>query len=183
MPDGIDEPHDEAFRASGPLPPDDRLWRHPSEMAASSGVHNRARPVVALAAGLSVSLVAVGFFMIGRWTDPDPDTGRTLTLAPVAPQAAVLTSTTDGPSTIGWLGITAVRTTGGLRVTSCQPSSPASTVLETGDVLLRIDRTAMPDLPALSAFLRTARPGQQVDLRVRRAGTVLDLTVVLGEHR
>ena len=181
MPDGIDEPEDEVFRDAGPLHPDDRLWRHPSEMAVVTPARPRSRPAVALATGLGIGLIAVGFFVIGRWTDADPD--QTLTITPAASQAALISSTTSGPTTIGWLGITAVRATGGLRITSCQPSSPASIVLNPGDILLRIDSAPMPDLAALSSFLRGSRPGQQVALHIKRNGTRVDLTVVLGQHR
>jgi putative serine protease PepD len=114
----FDEGHDEGREDDGPLfaflPPDDRLWRHPSEIgdvptepnptvppSPARSIATLARPVartwsVALAAGLVGALIASGVFvgtgMAGR---------QTTVVEPVMTPATVALEATSGASQSG----------------------------------------------------------------------------------
>ncbi|MFP5257074.1 MAG: S1C family serine protease [Acidimicrobiia bacterium] len=69
-----DDPDDDDRRPSGPpLPPDDRLWRHPSELAARSvdapagpdGIRRRAWPAAALGVVAGAALATSGIVLTG----------------------------------------------------------------------------------------------------------------------
>jgi S1-C subfamily serine protease len=101
---GFDEEEDDLngapSRPSGPLPPDDRLWRHPSELGglgrppaptAPPEPIRRSRPVTALAlasAGLLGAVVVVGALWIAGTTGVDVDPATTAGPAPSLTLAA-----------------------------------------------------------------------------------------------
>ncbi len=98
-----EEGDEERHRANPPLPPEDRLWRHPSELVAGAPApaawqvprtpqdQRNSKAVAALAsAGLAGALVAVGVMWFARPTrvvveEAKPATARAMTTAVFAP--------------------------------------------------------------------------------------------------
>jgi len=98
----------------------------------------------------------------------------------------------DGRIRRGWLGVDAQAVTariagalglphaGGALVAGVAPSGPAAAAgLRPGDVIRAIGAIPL-DAEALPRMLASLPPGRTLDLKVRRAGTVLRLTVRLG---
>ncbi len=112
----FDEPgEEERPETTPPLPPEDRLWRHPSELAGGVPVpaawlppsppsgHRGARTVAALAgAGLAGALVAVGVMWFTRPTRVVEQAAPT-----GAPKAAVETSAAFAPAAVSSEDLTA----------------------------------------------------------------------------
>jgi len=99
----------------------------------------------------------------------------------------------DGRIRRGWLGVDAQAVTGriagalglphagGALVAGVAPGGPAAAAgLRPGDVIRAIGATPL-DAEALPRLLASLPPGRTLDLKVRRAGSVLRLTVRLGE--
>lgn len=96
-----DDDHDDRDAFEPPLPPEDRLWRHPSEMAAGGTGErielvtrpSRGRVVAAAAAGLALGAVATVGVLVGTGTLDEPTDGpaveRVLAAAP-RPEASTL---------------------------------------------------------------------------------------------
>jgi S1-C subfamily serine protease len=107
------EGDDEGPSSHQPLPPEDRLWRHPSELAGGTAgpspwplpgqpqEHRGSRALVALAgAGLAGALVAVGVMWVTRPTrvvveEAEPTRARTMATAAFAPAALPAKSLAD----------------------------------------------------------------------------------------
>ena len=71
----------------------------------------------------------------------------------------------------------------GVRAGGVVPGSPAEKAgLKEGDVMMKLDATAMPGLQAFSDFLKTARAGQTVSVSLLRDGKPLTLSVTLVER-
>ena len=73
---GDDEWEDDAFGGfSAPLPPDDRLWRHPSELELGDGQRRRPRSTgtwpIALVSGLVGSVLTFGIVAVSGVLDPE----------------------------------------------------------------------------------------------------------------
>ena len=87
MPDDEGNPPDPGFRGA-PLPPEDRLWRHPSEVAGPpAGRARRGRSVAALglAAGAGAALALLVAYGVGAFEDPaPPETASERVLTPVS---------------------------------------------------------------------------------------------------
>ncbi len=87
MSDDEADPPDPGFRGA-PLPPEDRLWRHPSEVAPpSAGRPHRGREAVALAlaAGVGAGLALVAAWGVGAFEDPPaPETASERVATPAA---------------------------------------------------------------------------------------------------
>lgn len=71
----------------------------------------------------------------------------------------------------------------GISVAEVRKGSPAEGVLEKGDILLKIDGTALPGEEGLRKAIAQARPGQEITLTILRKGAEKKLTVKLGERR
>src|SRR5579884_1840429 len=96
-------PHDEDDAAwTGPPPPDDRLWRHPSELALPE-VRRLGRPALSVLAGLVVGavLATAGVVLVGGATDPAADTAAGGAHSSGAHSAAVGVAVVPTASTLG----------------------------------------------------------------------------------
>lgn len=74
MPDDEGTPPDPGFRGA-PLPPDDRLWRHPSEVAlptTTRALRGRIGAGMAVAAGGGAALALLVAWGVGAFEDPAP---------------------------------------------------------------------------------------------------------------
>ena len=91
-----------------PPPPDDRLWRHPSELALPPEVRRLGRPALSVLAGLLVgaALATAGVVLFGGASEPASDTlasgahssdSRTGGGLSVVPTASTLGTATVGP--------------------------------------------------------------------------------------
>ncbi|HVF33572.1 MAG TPA: trypsin-like peptidase domain-containing protein [Acidimicrobiales bacterium] len=87
-----------------------------------------------------------------------------------------------GKVTRAWLGIDGDDHEDGAVVRSVRPGGPAHLAgLRADDVIVAIDGTAVPSIAAVVVRLRSYRPGQQLTVRLQRAGGPLDVAVTLGE--
>jgi serine protease DegQ len=70
---------------------------------------------------------------------------------------------------------------GGVEIVALVPGGPAqSSGLERGDVLVRVGEVAVADLSDLEQVLRARNPGDEVEVRVLRAGSPLVRRLALG---
>jgi len=178
-----DDLDDVGFRA--PLPPEDRIWRHPSEL----GVHGTAsdatpeagpRPRRALVAGA----IAAGALLVG---------GAAVALeardADVVERAAPSTSATvavvdaSGPASArpAWLGLHGSDAdVEGALVDEVAPDGPAHRAgLRPGDVVAAVDGRRTATMHELVVLLRRHAPGDEVVLAVVRDGATIDVRVRL----
>jgi len=60
-------------------------------------------------------------------------------------------------------------------------NSPArSAGIQPGDVLIELNGRPLRSIEQMQNYMRTAKPGQKVTLRIWRDGRTFDLTVTLG---
>jgi S1-C subfamily serine protease len=117
---------DEPYAFHPPLPPDDRLWRHPSEMQAAGGPgraggsSGRRRVALAIAAGTAGALlVAAGADFALRADDaPSSAAATTLLLVPTTTLAALVTTPAAPRTTLAAVPTSVV-------ATIAPPTSPA----------------------------------------------------------
>ena len=85
---------------------------------------------------------------------------------------------------LGYLGISGQAGEGddvGVVVAEVLPGSPAAEAgLEAGDVIILLGDEPMYDITELSAAIKLRRPGESVDLTIRRGGDLYVATAVLG---
>jgi len=165
--------------------PDDRVWRHPSELPVAPTGERRpagqpAWPMwpVAVTSGLVASLLAAGTIaLIGSSKSPGPVTLVTTTLT--ASQSAV------------WLGIEGTDLTAaqsapaavasGAVVGRSMPGSPAERAgLAPSDVIVAVNGTSVPNMAALVATLRTHSPGEVVTVEILRGHQLRQMRVTLS---
>ena len=100
--------------------------------------------------------------------------------------AAVQTVTTHPPGSPGYgayLGTVPdmTGTPGGVRLVGVRAGSPAEKAgLRGDDIITRIGSTETPDLQAMTDALRSHKPGEIVEIVVRRGATVTTLRATLG---
>jgi S1-C subfamily serine protease len=71
----------------------------------------------------------------------------------------------------------------GVRVSGVVPDSPAAkAAIREGDVITRVNGTAVASLQEYSNLLRTLTPGQRVTVVVRRGAEDLSIEVTLAER-
>ncbi len=203
-----DEDADDALGPGPPLPPDDRLWRHPSEVAwepaaatiaAPHGRNPRLWPI-ATAAGLTGAVLSVSVAVLLGLTDQAEVTTRS-TQAIVArgvtattERQPVATTVATRPPTV-WVGIEGSDVAvdriaalqphagGGVVVVSVRDDSPALAVgVRADDVLIAVDDAPITSMADFAAHLRTRTPGETAVLTVVRDGATLNLPVVLGRR-
>ncbi len=88
------------------------------------------------------------------------------------------------PTAAGFLGIQGADATGnraGAAITSVEPGSPADDAgLSSDDVVVAVDGTEVTSMIDLAAAIRTAQPGDSLDLTVVSGGQERQVTVTLG---
>lgn len=203
-----DEDADDPSGPGPPLPPDDRLWRHPSEVAweapvativAPHGRNSRLWPVAA-AAGLTGAVLSVSVaVLLGLPDQPDSTTrsaeaivARSITAT--TDRRPVATTVATGPPSV-WVGIEGIDVAddriaalqphagAGVLVVSVRDASPALAVgMRADDVLIAVDGDPVTSMAALAAHLRARTPGETVVFTVVRDGATVDLSVVLGRR-
>jgi hypothetical protein len=101
--------------------------------------------------------------------------------APLPSQVAV---SSNGPPGYGaYLGTVPdmTGTPGGVRLVGVRAGSPAEKAgLRGDDIITRIGATDTPDLQAMTDALRTYKPGETVEILVRRGATITTLRATLG---
>jgi S1-C subfamily serine protease len=71
----------------------------------------------------------------------------------------------------------------GVRVSGVVPDSPAAkAAIREGDVITRVNGTAVSSLQEYSNLLRTLAPGQRVTVVIRRGAEDLSIEVTLAER-
>lgn len=196
----FDDDAAETYGLRPPPHPDDRLWRHPSEMAAGGSAHRPARPVPNRSRGLhwgaiatlgtaSVVLAAGAALLVGVRT---PDVSSSLDQAGVTgglvPESTATTSTLVTPSSETFLGLDAVRRLGievsepddgGVAIAAVDPDGPAAdTGIATDDVIVDVDGTAITDLDTLTSALADHDLGDVVEVTVDPADGTDDAITV-----
>ena len=190
MRDGLEPPFDDGSDRQFPPSPDDRAWRHPSELRGGAGSppagSETRRPGtigLVVAACLGLGLVMFGTLALAGSLadDPEPD--------PVASRAVsdlvyMTSSTTAEPGRSGWLGISAVDEEGrnGVTVTDCDTGSPAADHLLEGDLIVAVDDVPTPRMAQLITILAASAPGHTARIEVERDGRSRLIPVVLGRQ-
>jgi hypothetical protein len=185
MPDGSENPNEPEI-PSVPLPPDDRLWRHPSEVGNQAVVTQSPRGahglVTALVTGLGVGSVLLGGIFMLVWLESGPSTP-----SPTAIEAHVVlvssSTTTQAPPSPGWLGVSAADVDNGVQVTECDPGSPAAEHLKAGDIILAFNGRPVTKLAQLVGFLRSSKSGSLAQIGIERQGTRQTIAVQLAAKR
>ena len=125
---------------------------------------------------------------LNRGDDPVPDPNSVLIALPVD-QVAWMTKEleTYGSVRRGYLGIQLRRTTGaaseslGVLVAGVVPASPADSAgIRTGDRVLAIEGEEAHTAEALTVKVRSARPGDEIELTVLRGTEIFPLRVRVG---
>jgi membrane-associated protease RseP (regulator of RpoE activity) len=193
--DGADWVDDEPFEPRPPLPPEDRLWRHPSELASSplptSPTQStlvadppmrwgRATGLFVVAAAGAV-LVAFAFHLAFQ---PGPaSTSSATTIAP-GPTAAITASVSTmvlAPGGKAWLGITGLDVDGMATVGEVKAGSPAAAAgLLAEDQVVAVDGEPVAGMAELVAVIGQYAPGEACTITVLRKAETVDLVVVLG---
>lgn len=80
-----------------------------------------------------------------------------------------------------WLGVQLARVPGGVEVVGALPDSPAAKAgLKAGDVILELDGQPVTDPDGVRQLVLAHKPGQKVDLKVKRDDKEMMITVELG---
>ncbi|MDA8262598.1 MAG: S1C family serine protease [Actinomycetota bacterium] len=114
------------------------------------------------------------------WATPLPSVGRITSL--VVQHRGVL------HGYVGVIGSTVTLTDGtkyaaGVKIDSVVPGSPAAAAkLPVGSVIVAVDGTEVPSLPALQSLLLSREPGSTVHLQVDAHGGISDYVVGLANH-
>ena len=83
-----------------------------------------------------------------------------------------------------YLGVRAFEEKRTLKIENVTPGSPADKAgLKVNDVILKIDNQAMNGIDEFSAFLKTKRPGAQVNVLVRRGEQMVTAAVTLEKRK
>ncbi|MHB8095655.1 MAG: PDZ domain-containing protein [Candidatus Aminicenantales bacterium] len=84
----------------------------------------------------------------------------------------------------GWIGLTiAQNDEGSIEVIGIEPESPAEQAkIEEGDVILAFGGKELTNSQALAAEIRGRKPGEDVALKIERAGKPMDIKVKLGVY-
>jgi hypothetical protein len=191
MPDGPPPPFDDGPDGRSPLPPEDRLWRHPSELGRSASIGDVGvalrRPTSAglvIAIGVGLGLVVLGTLALAGSLARDPGGDDDATPARALGDVVyVSSSTTTAPGRSGWLGISAIEDDrDGVTVTECDPGSPAERQLRPGDLIVEVDGVPTPRMAQLVTVLAASAPGHTARIRLVREERALEVAVVLGRQ-
>lgn len=192
--DGADWADDEPFEARPPLPPEDRLWRHPSELASSplpagpgpstlvaaeTGTRWGRRTGLFVVATAGAVLVAFAFHLTFR-PGPSGSQSAGVSAVPAAVTAAVST-VIAAPAGQAWLGITGADIDGVATVGEVKAGSPALAAgLQVADQVVAVDGLPVEGMAELVAAIGRYGPGDACVLTVVRGGGLVDLAVILG---
>jgi len=105
---------------------------------------------------------------------------------PVSPPAQTSTAAAVSPGYGAYLGTVPDMTgaPGGVRLVGVRAGSPAEKAgLRGDDIITKIGATETPDLQAMTEALRSHRPGETVDIVVRRGSALTTLRATLGTRR
>ena len=82
-----------------------------------------------------------------------------------------------------YLGLRAAEEQKSLKIEAVTPGSPADKAgLKVNDVIVKIDNRAFTKIDDMVGFLRTRRPGNQINVQVRRGVEVVMVAVTLGKR-
>lgn len=82
-----------------------------------------------------------------------------------------------------YLGLRAFEEKRTLRIDTITPGSPADKAgLKARDVILKIDNRAMTGVEDFSAFLKSKRPGAQINMLVQRGDEMINAAITLGKR-
>jgi S1-C subfamily serine protease len=194
----FDDDAAESFGHRPPPHPDDRLWRHPSELAASRSpvVHPRHRGLhwgaVAALGTASVVLAGAAALLVGVRSPADVDGAlqQQASVTRLVPETTATTSTLVTPTpepflddSIDRLGIE-VRdrpTADGVAIAAVDPDGPAAdSGLGADDVIVGVEGTVVTDLSTLTGALADHDDGDIVEVVVQPAdGTEDPVTIEL----
>jgi len=123
-----------------------------------------------------------------RWsTQPSPAIGSFLATAGVANDALAIGVVSVGPRTIaapsGVLGVAVGQADDGPRIDQVlDGTSAAKAGLRVNDIITRINDREVKTREALIATVGGFRPGDRVELKIRRGDSVLDISTTLGNR-
>lgn len=200
-----DDPDPEPPATTPPLPPEDRLWRHPSELGpwaagrltAEQATGQRATPDPtprrSVVAGVCLAglFVAIGGLWLSRpGVEPtEVASPRTTTsiaatslVTPVAVAASPMsrrTTVDPGPDRPGRLAVEIGDVDGAVVVSVSPDGAAAHAGIAPGDRIVAVDGRLVAHSTALLQGLARTRPGQTVEVIVHRSGDLVRLTVTL----
>jgi S1-C subfamily serine protease len=98
------------------------------------------------------------------------------------PSGSSGTAQTSGATSGTWLGVEVASTPSGVLIEGIVAGGPAdAAALRPGDVLLAVGRQPIRSLRDLTAVLAGLRPGQTVDMHVRRGGATITRPLTVGQ--
>lgn len=184
MSDGADAPGgDEGYRP--PLPPEDRLWRHPSEFtatpapgASAARARGRGRSLFGLVGLVAVGAVTVAaaVLVVGRsleLEEPPTDAAARLAASTSVPEAALIAQS-------DLLGLAGRDAEGGVLVVECEADGPARAAgIRTGDLLVAVAGVTILSMDEVPRLLEDLDGDDAVEVRLRRDDTEVALAVRL----
>jgi putative serine protease PepD len=89
----------------------------------------------------------------------------------------------DGKVVHAYLGVTMTQTTDGVRIEEVKPDTPAEDAgLRVGDIVTRVGSTKITTPDELQAAVEARKPGDELELELRRNGSEETVTVTLAER-
>jgi S1-C subfamily serine protease len=89
----------------------------------------------------------------------------------------------SAPSTGGYLGVAVQDTFGGVSVIQVQPNSPAERAgIQPGDTIVAVDSTPITSSDQLAQVISGDKPGQRVQIQLRRGGQTITVTATLASR-
>jgi putative serine protease PepD len=110
--------------------------------------------------------------------------GFAISVATIKPLLADLKAgKTISAAPIGYIGVTLSETPQGITVATVQPSTPAAAAgIEPGDVITKVNGTAVSTTNQLGTLLRSLAPGTKVSITVSRNGAEKVFELTLAER-
>ncbi len=204
------DPHsdDDLVSAHPLLPLDDRIWRHPSEVASSMHANRSTTPPTSVsvsvtnkrsswpalsAAGLFGACMAVGFLSVTGWVHIN-DKGRASSAQavssaerpPISPVAAWLGIETGEAESADAATMATLLTTAGMgsaiifTVTAHSPAESAG--LKVGDVIVAVGGASTTSAQDVATRLSRFTPGQSTTISVYRTGKPVEISVRFATH-
>lgn len=165
------------------------LWYGLIGLAVVMIVHELSHGVVARADKLPLKSVGLVLFFIipGAFVEPDEDE---LKKAPLRGRLRVYGAGSLANLLVALIALlimnlvlTSLLQPGGIEVAGVISDSPASGILERGDVIVAINGTAIKTLEDFENFINTTKPGQIIEMTVLRNGEEKNLKLKLGARK